>query len=188
MNTDFTLEELGLQLESLPGEKWRVIPETNDRYYLSNKGRMVTRRWHNAYIPAFMKPAPDAGGYLRTMILRRGEYHTIKMHREIAKVFIPNPLNKPTINHLNGIKTDNGIENLEWATRSENVTHAFAMGLESNAGENHPKHKLTDEIVIRARQMRKNGMMYKDIAKILGFKKAVITDCCTRSWLHVKFP
>ena len=156
MNTDFTLKDLGLPLESLPGEKWRPIPETRDRYYVSNMGRILTRKWHNAPIPAFMKPALDRSGYLRTMILRNGEYHTIKMHREIAKVFIPNPLNKPTINHINGIKTDNRIENLEWATRSENVSHAFAMGLRATR-ENHPKHKLTDAIVLRARQMRKEG-------------------------------
>jgi hypothetical protein len=188
MNTDFTLKDLGLPLESLPGEKWRPIPETRDRYYVSNMGRILTRKWHNAPIPAFMKPALDHCGYLRTMILRNGKYHTIKMHREIAKVFIPNPLNKPTINHINGIKSDNRIENLEWATWSENVSHAFATGLESNAGENHPKHKLTDAIVLRARQMRKEGMKYKDIAKELGFKEEVLNDCCTRSWLHVKFP
>ena len=188
MNTDFTLEELGFPLESLPGEVWRPVPQTNDRYYASNMGRLLTRRWHNANIHAIMKPSLDACGYLRTMILKNGEYHTIKMHREIAKVFIPNPLNKPTINHINGIKTDNRIENLEWATQSENVSHAFAIGLENNAGEGHPRHKLTNAIVLRAREMRKTGMKYKDIARELGFKKEVINDCCTRSWLHVKFP
>jgi hypothetical protein len=186
MNMNFTLKELGLQLEDLPGEKWRPIPETRDRYYLSNLGRMITRNWHGGYHPAFMKPAPDAGGYLRTMILKNGRFHTIKMHREIAKVFIPNPLNKPTINHINGIKSDNRVVNLEWATRSENVSHAFATGLESNAGELHPGHKLTDMIVLKAREMRKLGMKYKDIADQLGFRKDVINDCCTRSWQHVK--
>ena len=76
----------------------------------------------------------------------------------VAELFIPNPENKPCVNHKNGIKTDNRAENLEWVTDSENQKHSYANGLNSRNGLNNGMSKLNYDIAhrIRAEYMMKN--------------------------------
>jgi hypothetical protein len=69
------------------------------------------------------------GAYLRVQMHIAGKRVNKKVHRLVAETFIPNPDNKKTINHINGIKLDNHVDNLEWATNQENIDHAWATGL-----------------------------------------------------------
>jgi len=75
-------------------------------------------------------------GYLICHLCKGGVAKKVILHRIVAMTFIPNPENKPQVNHINGIKTDNRVCNLEWATRSENMLHSYANGL----------HKTTDDM------------------------------------------
>lgn len=71
------------------------------------------------------------------------------VHRIVAECFIPNPENKPCVNHKDGNKLNNCIDNLEWCTYSENTKHAYKNGLEKKClGEKHHAHKLTTENVL----------------------------------------
>lgn len=93
--------------------------ETFDHETIRENGRVDNRRGR------FIKPALDKYGYYRATFSHNGQRKTYQVHRLVAKAFIPNPESKPTVNHKNGIKTDNRVENLEWATQSEQKRHSI---------------------------------------------------------------
>lgn len=79
--------------------------------------------------PKILSQSYTVEGYLVVTLVKNGKANQYKVHRLIAEAFIPNPEHKPAINHINGIKDDNRIENLEWCTVQENTKHAHDMGL-----------------------------------------------------------
>jgi hypothetical protein len=78
---------------------------------------------------AKMKQYSDKDGYALVNKSVRGKTINFKVHRLVAEIYIPNPENKRCVNHIDGNKTNNKVENLEWVTHSENMYHAFKMGL-----------------------------------------------------------
>jgi hypothetical protein len=85
---------------------------------------------YNLKTKKFKKWTKDANGYIKTQMWVDGKSKNIHQHRLLAEQFIPNPEFKKQVNHINGIKSDNRIENLEWVTQSENTKHSFANGLQ----------------------------------------------------------
>lgn len=76
-----------------------------------------------------MHPSVNEKGYLSVEFIKDGKRKRFKVHRLVAMEFIPNPLNRTEINHIDGNKSNNSVENLEWSTRSDNLKHAYATGL-----------------------------------------------------------
>lgn len=102
------------------------------------------------------------------------KWHTEMVHRAVAKAFVPNPENKPQVNHKNGIKSDARAENLEWVTQSENMIHSMDSGLSLAVGESHCNARLDNEKVRQVLALRSEGMSQQAIASMLGVAQATI--------------
>jgi len=86
-------------------------------------------------------------GYEKIILTKNNKSTLFSVHRLVAEAFIENPGKKQYVNHINGIKTDNRVENLEWCTRSENTLHAYKLGLcKRKKGVNSPYSKMIKQI------------------------------------------
>lgn len=103
-------------------EIWKEVT-SNPNYQVSNTGR-IRRIGSNKD-----KSVQVKDGYLKTELYQNGMRQHVRVHRIVAEEFIPNPDNKPEVNHIDGNKNNNCVSNLEWSTKKENCQHAWDTGL-----------------------------------------------------------
>jgi hypothetical protein len=132
-------------------EIWKIVSGF-DKYKISNKGDIYSNRGF------LLKPDTGKLGYQRITLTKNSVSKKFLLHRLVALHFIPNPENKPQVNHINGIKSDNRVENLEWCTRSENEIHAHKIGLKNHKGEKHPSNKLNYNQILEIRSSYSSGL------------------------------
>lgn len=148
-------------------------------YEVSNIGTVRNKLRPNVV----RKPIINNWGYVQLNLCKNSKYKCKLVHRLVGEAFIPNPENKPEINHKNGVKTDNRVENLEWVTVSENRQHAYDTGLEvTPRGKYSPSSKLLEEQVIEIKRLINSGMYkQKEIGNMFGIDQSHVSRLKTGS-------
>lgn len=156
-------------------EKWKEVVGYSGLYEVSNIGRVrsLDRK-------AYRKGKSKSGfmvtikgkilknklnhGYHHIHLYTGGKYRTKKVHRLVAKAFIPNPEDKPNVNHIDLDRTNNKVDNLEWCTQQENIDHSIKLG-SYDLFDNNVFAKLKNEQVLQIVQLLDtSNMIYTDIA------------------------
>lgn len=173
----------------LPGEIWKTVPSLNHMYEVSNLGRV-----RNTKSKKLLKLQTNASGYyIFSAYIEPNKPVTTPVHRAVAEVFLGKCPNNYEVNHIDGNKKNNNVNNLEYVTRSENLLHAYKIGLRKGPkanprrGEDHPFAKLKEEdVILILKTHRETGYGDRKLARILGFPKSAIGPILrNRSWKHI---
>lgn len=152
----------------------------NTQYVVNERGDIVNTKFGRKLMPSL-----DKRGYLRVTLSINKKAKAFQVHRIVAELFIPNTNNQLQVNHIDGIKTNNNYSNLEWCTGSENILHAFKIGLKSHVGEKNVFVVLTEGKVLEIRKNGKNET-YKKIAERWGVSIGCIAHILERrTWTHI---
>ena len=125
-------------------EEWRDIPGYESFYQVSNLGNVRSIRFNKV---RNMK-SWDSHGYRAVELCINNNRYTVRVHQLVALAFIPNPENKPEVNHKDRNRSNNNVENLEWVTQSENIAHAYRNGVKPRPTyQNQPLQKEILDII-----------------------------------------
>lgn len=146
-------------------------------YYITDAGDVYSRvvEKHNNPMGRIkrMKLMKNKWGYMQVGLRKNNHYCSKTVHRFVAQAFIPNPENKTQVNHIDGDKTNNNVNNLEWVTASENAQHKFKVLKYKNPGA--PSKKIV--------QLKNNKVVAEydgacDAHRKTGISQGNITSCC----------
>lgn len=162
-------------------EIWKDIPNYEGIYQASNLGRIKSLKFGKERV---LRHGLHKVGYCYIYLYKRGKGITNLVHRLVAIAFLGE--SDLQVNHKNGIKSDNRLENLEYCTGSENNKHAYDIGLKAGRkGENNPSSKLTRACVERIKYGHQ-GMTQRAIAEIYGITQSQVSLIrLGKNWKHI---
>lgn len=178
-------------------EIWKPIPGFENSYQASNFGNIKSLSRPIYYKSGNYRMSKEivlaktifGGQYYGVTLSENNKKRKHHLHRFIAETWIPNPENLPCVNHIDGNKLNNRIDNLEWCTYSHNNIHAYTTGLKvpyERCGAKNPKSVLTDELVGEIRSLKLCGFTCPEIAKKLNLNKNTVYDVFVgKSWRHI---
>jgi len=161
-------------------EIWKDIPGYEGLYQASNQGRIRSNYKSKPVMSGYI----NNQGYVRVQLWKGTGYVQKSAHRWVAMAFLPNPENKETVNHKNGIKTDNRVVNLEWATRSENELHSYRVlgkkpqrAMLGKFGKDCPNSKAIKKLSLNGKVIKKYVSM-TEAKNDGGFNRGPISHVC----------
>lgn len=158
-------------------ETWKDILGFNGDYQISNLGRIISKK----YMPHRIMKQQKVKGYFNVWLSLNNSGRSYRVSRLVALAFIPNQGNKTEVNHIDGNKFNNSVDNLEWCTRRENMQHARDILGVANL-------KLTEDHVLSIRKLKKENphITHEQLAELFGVGRTNITMILTRrSWKYL---
>lgn len=138
-------------------EIWKDIAGYEGLYQINNYGDVKSLNYGNTKKEKILKPHNN-DGYYDVTLYKHGKHKQYKIHRLVAQNFIPNPKNKPQVNHKDGNKINNNVNNLEWVTNSENIKHAFKTNLHKKYyGSDHNNAKKIKQYTLEGKFIKEWG-------------------------------
>lgn len=175
-------------------EIWKPIPGFEGLYEASNLGRIqsltrdvlckngVTKRFNGKIIV----PCMSNTGYLTVQLCKNGKAVRYLIHRLVAMAFLPTDDTSQEVNHIDGTKSNNQLNNLEWVCRDKNIRHAMNMGLIRNSGESNPAAKIKERQALEIKELLRTYIHPKEIAEVVGVQEGTIIDLQKgRTWSHI---
>lgn len=159
-------------------EIWKDVIGFENKYEVSNLGNV--RNYNTKRKLSTRKT--NGNGYIVCRLLGKNQY----FHRLVAKAFLNNPDNLPEVNHINGVKSDNRVENLEWCDSKQNQIHASKIGVLPK-GEDHPNSKLTESQVLDIRNSYSKGLVTQcELAEKYNIHQLSVWEIIhRRTWKHI---
>jgi hypothetical protein len=168
---------------------WRPVVGYEGRYEVSDAGEVKSYvgRLKSSNLAGRIVTPCISRGYPKVDLAMNGKKRPFTVHRLVMAAFVGVRPAGFQINHKNGIKTDNRLENLEYCSTAANRQHAYDTGLQpKRKGEKHPLAKLTAELVMEIRRRRSNGERPKDLAREMGIHQSNICHIVSgRIWGHL---
>ena len=183
-------------------EDW-VVCEDYPSYMINREGQVKSNLTNK-----ILKPSRLKTGYICVGLRKDGKSYTVRLHRLLAKAFIPNIENKPHVDHINGVRDDNRLENLRWCTNKENQN--FELARINNSSALKGKKQTKESVEKRAKTLQKSigkkvnqfaldgsfirsFKSFNEAARITGVWEASIRNCCIGKYQHAggyiwKFP
>lgn len=155
-------------------ETWKNIKGYEGFYKISNFGRV-----ESLYKNKILKSCISHNGYVEITLYKDKTKKRFAIHRLVAKAFIPNPDNKPEVNHIDNNPQNNHVSNLEWVTHKENVRHAWESGkMKSNLIGNTIRRKA---VLLKKDGVIKKFKTMENAAKYIGVKQPRISMCASKN-------
>ena len=159
-----------------------IWAKLNAMYWISINGDVLSFGERSGYL----KPIINVDGYVLMVAYYKDSNKSVRhrVHRVVAGLFLKGP-KLPQVNHLDGVKINNRLENLEWATNTSNQKHAWATGLQPRTHASKPSlHALTQDQMIEVKALRETGMSYIKIGKLFGVSNGTIRRVCINQFAY----